>query len=126
MDLNLISTYSRVVEAGSFTAAARAIGVPTSSVSRAVARLEEDLGVRLLQRTTRKLQPTEAGLRYYERVRGALADLGEASEVAADLGQSPRGTVRITAPSDLAGPMMAEIAGRFIAKHPLIRIEFSF
>jgi DNA-binding transcriptional LysR family regulator len=126
IDLNLISTYSRVVEAGSFTAAAHSLGVPTSTVSRAVARLEEELGVRLLQRTTRKLAPTEAGLRYYERVRNALHDLGEANEAAADLGQAPRGTVRVTAPSDLAVPMLAEIVGRFCARHPLIRIELSF
>ena len=125
MDLNLVSTYARVVEAGSFTGAARALGVPTSSVSRAVARLEEDLGVRLLQRTTRKLSTTDAGLRYYERVRGALGDLSDAHESVADLRQEPRGTVRLTAPQDLAGRLLAELLGRFSARYPHITIDLS-
>src|SRR6266481_502556 len=59
IDLNRIRLFARVVEAGSFTAAARAAGLPKSSVSRAIAALERDLAVRLIQRTTRRLQPTE-------------------------------------------------------------------
>ena len=70
LDLNLVAVFARVVAAGSFTAAAAGLGVPKSSVSRAVARLEESLGVRLLQRTTRRLGLTEAGQRYLAEVRG--------------------------------------------------------
>jgi DNA-binding transcriptional LysR family regulator len=72
MDLNQIRTFVRVVESGTFTAAAAALGLPKSSVSRGVASLEEALGVRLLQRTTRKLSLTEAGRQYFQQVRTAL------------------------------------------------------
>ncbi|HEY1533947.1 MAG TPA: LysR family transcriptional regulator, partial [Polyangiaceae bacterium] len=79
MDLNHVSVFVRVVELESFTAAAGQLGLPKSSVSRTVTRLEEDLGVRLLQRTTRKLHLTEAGQAYYERARLALGGLEEAA-----------------------------------------------
>jgi DNA-binding transcriptional LysR family regulator len=125
MDLNLVATFARVVESGSFTAAARGLGVPTSSVSRAVTRLEEHLGVRLLQRTTRSLSTTEAGARYYQRVRGALGDLGDAGDAVSDLGHEPRGTVRVTAPQDVAGQLLAGIFARFAERHPHITVELS-
>ena len=98
MDLNRIATFVRVAELGSFTAAARETGAPKSSVSRAVSALEADLGVRLLQRTTRKLQLTEAGRAYLERARTGLAALEEANAEAGEMGDEPRGTVRMTAP----------------------------
>ena len=72
MDLNHVAIFVRVVELESFTAAAEQLGLPKSSVSRTVSRLEEDLGVRLLQRTTRKLHLTDAGHAYFERAKGAL------------------------------------------------------
>jgi len=84
MDLNLVRTFSRVVEAESFTAAARALGLPKSSVSRAVSRLEEQLGARLLERTTRQLKLTATGRAYYDGATRALAALSDAEQLVAD------------------------------------------
>ena len=75
MDLNLVRTFARVVEAQSFTAAARVLRVPKSSVSRAVARLEEQLGARLFERTTRQVRLTHTGQAYYHGAARALAAL---------------------------------------------------
>jgi DNA-binding transcriptional LysR family regulator len=124
MDLNRIAVFAQVVEAGSFTGAAASLGVRKSSVSRAVAALEGELGIRLLQRTTRRLSLTDAGRAYYERARDALAGLREASEEAAALGAEPRGTVRVTAPVDLA-PDLARLTDAFLRAHPQVRVEVS-
>lgn len=122
MDLNRIAAFARVVEAGSFTAAAPALGVRKSSVSRSVAALEADLGIRLLQRTTRRLSVTDAGRAYYQRARDALAGLDEAREAVSSLGAEPRGLVRVTAPVDLAGDLAA-VAARFLRAWPAVRVE---
>jgi DNA-binding transcriptional LysR family regulator len=125
MDLNHVSVFIRVVELESFTAAAKQLGLPKSSVSRTVTRLEEDLGVRLLQRTTRTLHLTEAGHAYYERARLALSGLEEAASAASNMNAEPRGIVRVTAPADLAILNMAELVARFVRKYPLVHIELS-
>jgi DNA-binding transcriptional LysR family regulator len=124
MDLNRIAVFARVVEAGSFTAAAAALGVRKSSVSRSVAALEEALGIRLLQRTTRKLSLTDAGSAYYARARDALAGIQEAHRAASSLGAEARGVVRITAPVDLAGDL-ATVTSAFVHAHPAVRVEVS-
>ncbi len=124
MDLNRIAVFARVIEAGSFTAAAQSLGVRKSSVSRKVAALEKELGIRLLQRTTRKLSLTDAGRTYYRRTRDALTGLEEARQAAAALGAEPRGTVRLTAPGDLAAGV-APIVAAFTRAHPEVRIEVS-
>src|SRR5262245_32003444 len=95
IDLNLVVAFVRVVETGSFTAAARALRLPTSSVSRRVTHLEQELAARLIQRTTRKLRLTAIGQAYYEQARAALAGLDEANAVVAEQRQSPRGVVRM-------------------------------
>jgi len=123
MDLNQIGTFIRVVEQGSFTGAAAAVGLPKSSVSRGVAQLEEALGVRLLQRTTRKLNLTEAGRRYYQQVRRALGDLEQASSAAADMGNEPRGLVRLTAPGDFTDGRLSTALGDFLLRYPRIQID---
>ncbi|MGH9887045.1 MAG: LysR family transcriptional regulator, partial [bacterium] len=69
MDLNRASTFVRVVESGSFTRAAQALALPTSSISRSVSKLEHDLGVTLLERTTRRIALTDAGRAFFERAR---------------------------------------------------------
>src|SRR5450631_93481 len=114
MDLNHIAVFIRIVELESFTAAAKQLGLPKSSVSRTVTRLEEDLGVQLLQRTTRKLHLTEAGHAYYERARLALAGLEEAASAVSNMNAEPRGIVRVTAPGDLTILNMAEMVASFI------------
>src|SRR4051794_16770297 len=101
MDLNRIAIFIRVVEKQSFTAAAALLSLPKSSVSRSVAALEAELGVRLLTRTTRKLSLTDAGRSYFGAVREAVGGLQEATSAVKDLGGDPRGTIRITAPPDL-------------------------
>jgi DNA-binding transcriptional LysR family regulator len=121
MDYNHTALFVRVVKAGSFTAAAAEVGLPKSSVSRSVAHLERDLGVRLLQRTTRKLVLTEAGQAYYDTVSGSVAAIDEAEAVARERGAEPRGTVRVTAAPDFGG--LASALAQFTRKYPGIRVE---
>lgn len=124
MDLNRVAVFARVAQAGSFTGAARELGVRKSSVSRSVAALEAELGIRLLQRTTRRLSLTDAGRAYFDRARGALASLDEAWQAAASLGADPRGLVRVTAPTDLA-PGLAPVVAAYLRAHPAVRVEVS-
>lgn len=124
MDLNRVSLFARVVEAGSFTKAAAERGVTTSSVSRAVLRLEDDLGVRLLQRTTRRLHLTAAGRAYFDQIRGALALIEEAGAGASEMGEEPRGVVCMTAPPSLASALIPMIAA-FQRRYPKIQVAFT-
>lgn len=124
MDLNRVTLFIQVVESGSFTKAAEHLGVTTSGVSRALTRLEEDLGVRLIQRTTRKLSLTAAGRGYFEQVRGALALVDEASTIASEMGEEPRGTVRLTAPPALVSSLIPALA-EFLRRYPKISVELS-
>ncbi len=87
MDLNDIPVFLKVAEAGSFTAAARALGLPKTTVSRRVARLEAAIGVRLLHRTTRSLSLTDAGRRYFEDCSEALAAVEAANRRTAEAQQ---------------------------------------
>jgi DNA-binding transcriptional LysR family regulator len=122
MDLKRITVFVRVVESGSFTGAAAALGIRKSSVSRSVAALEAALGIRLLQRTTRTLSLTDAGRAYYDRARDVLAGLEEAEHAAEARSVEPRGLVRLTAPVDLAGNI-ALVTSTFLQAHPAVRIE---
>jgi len=122
VDLNRIKAFVAVVEAGSFTAGAAALGVRKSSVSRSVAALEADLGIRLLQRTTRKLSLTEAGRAYYDRTRDALSGIEEARQAVSSLGAEPRGLVRVTAPVDLARDLAA-VTAAFLRANAGVRVE---
>jgi DNA-binding transcriptional LysR family regulator len=123
MDLNRAQIFARVVEDGGFTAAARTLRVPKSSVSRAVALLEDELGVRLLQRSTRTMQLTEAGRVFYDRASRALAGLEDAEAAVSELQASLRGTVRVTAPPDAAAGILAPIVARFVERHPAVLVE---
>jgi DNA-binding transcriptional LysR family regulator len=123
MDLNDIVVFTKVVETKSFTGAAEQLGLPKSTVSRKLAQLEERLGVRLVQRTTRKLGLTEIGQAYYERASRIVADLAAAEQVVSDMQAAPRGRVRVTAPIDLSARFMGTIVAEFVAKHPDITVE---
>ena len=125
MDLNRAATFVRVVEAGSFTAAAGTLQVPTSSVSRSVSKLEHELGVTLLERTTRKLSLTDAGRAYFEHAREAVAGLDEAGALAVDAAREPQGLVRIAAPPEMGGHLAAVLA-ELLARHPKVAIDVSF
>jgi len=121
MDLNRLATFLQVVEHRSFTAAAAALGVRKSSVSRSVSALEEELGTALLVRTTRKLSLTDAGQAYYDVVRGAMTTVGEATASMRDLGQEPRGYLRITAAPNFDA--LAVVLAQFVRRYPKIQVE---
>jgi len=99
LDLNDIVVFARVVEAGSFTAAARLLGMPKTTVSRRIAALEREVGVRLVQRTTRSLNMTDAGRLYYEQSSQALRTIEDANLRLAEARAEPSGTIRISAPA---------------------------
>ncbi len=122
MDLNRVVTFLRVVEAGSFTAAAKALDLPTSSVSRSVAKLERDLGLVLLERTTRSVALTDAGRTYYERARDAVTGLDEAMVIAGEAASEPSGFIRLAAPPEMTGKLTASLGG-FIRKYPKIQVD---
>jgi DNA-binding transcriptional LysR family regulator len=120
--LDEIAVFVHVVQAGSFTAAARQRGVPKSTLSRAVSRLEEAVQARLLQRSSRKIALTEAGRAFFARAAPHIAGLREAAE-ALDADDQPQGTLRITAPPDAGESFLGELLVRFVARHPLVHVE---
>ncbi len=117
--------FAAVVEAKSFTAAARRLDLPKSAVSRRVSELEDALGVRLLQRTTRSLHLTEAGVAYYERMRRVLEAFGDANDAARALQGNPSGVIRITAPADFAARVLPGLLARFLVEYPEVRIDLA-
>jgi DNA-binding transcriptional LysR family regulator len=125
IDLNRITVFTRVVDEGSFTKAAHALGLPKSSVSRSVALLEDELGTRLLHRSSRKLNVTEAGAAYYAQVSGALNVIDSANVAAADQHSIPSGIVRITAPFDAGNDVFIPIFTRLVDRFPTINIELA-
>jgi DNA-binding transcriptional LysR family regulator len=125
MDLNRATTFVRVVESGGFTRAAEALGLPPSSISRSVSRLEAELGITLLERTTRKVALTDAGRAYFERAREALAGLEQANALALDAAREVHGLIRFAAPLDFAAKLGGLLA-RFGTMYPGVRIELTF
>lgn len=120
-DLNDLDTFVRVVSAGSLTSAAKALDLPVSSVSRRLSRLEEQLGVRLLHRTTRSLRLTEMGEAFHERVARSFAELQQAQRDLLEQGDVPRGRVRMSAPADLAS--LGGVVAQFASKYPEVQVE---
>jgi DNA-binding transcriptional LysR family regulator len=122
-DLNDMLYFAEVVDAGGFAAAGRTLGLPKSKLSRRVAELEARLGVRLLQRTTRKLSLTEAGEQFHRHA-VAMREQAQAAEEAVALVQTePRGTVRVTCPVTLAHSTVAKLIPAFMELHPHVRVE---
>ena len=120
-DLSEIGVFVKVVATGSFSQAARDLGLPKSTVSRKVSQLEERLGARLLQRTTRKVALTEVGAMYHERCARILPELEDAERAVTELQDVPRGLLRIAAPSrfGMLGPVVAE----FLSLYPDVKVE---
>ena len=118
-----MEAFVRVVESGSFVAAAERLGMSTSSLSRLVAELEQHLGARLLNRTTRRLSLTEVGQSYYERCVTLLADLAEAEDIAGQASAQPRGTVRLTCSHSMAEQRVAPAIASFVERHAEVRFE---
>ena len=97
VDISVLELFVAVVKQGSFAAVARDRNVDPSSVSRAIASLETELGLRLFQRTTRKLSPTEAGVTYFQRIEPLVEEIRQANSVVKDVSGQPKGTLRVTA-----------------------------
>lgn len=119
-DLNDLEVFARVVDQNGFTRAAKELGVPPSTVSRRLARLEEALGVRLLQRTTRKLHLTEAGQIYFDRVSHALREIETAEVLLRNVQGTPRGRVRVSTVSE---PFLETVFFEFLERYPEVTLE---
>ncbi len=115
--------FIKVVDTKSFTAAADRLNLSKSVVSRRIGELENRLGARLLNRTTRKLSLTEVGQAYYERCARILADLEEAEQAVADLHAAPRGRLRVNAPVSFGVRHLAPAVAEFINRYPSIEVE---
>lgn len=121
--LAAMETFIRVIETGSFSAAARQLRVGQPAVSKTVAQLEERLGVQLLLRSTRGLTPTEAGQNFYERAKRAIEDADEAELVARGASASLSGNLRISAAVTFARLHVVPRLAHFLAEHPALEIE---
>ncbi|MNZ39503.1 HTH-type transcriptional regulator DmlR [compost metagenome] len=123
MGLDDALIFTRVVEYHSFTQAAQSLGMQKSTVSRRIVLLEERLGVRLLNRTTRKLRLTEVGQAYYDRCRQIMLDFAEAEQAVMQLQQAPSGLLRITSPIEFGQIYLAGVLGDFMRLYPQITAE---
>jgi DNA-binding transcriptional LysR family regulator len=116
--------FVRTVDAGSFAGAARLLGASPSAVSKSVARLEQRLGVRLLQRSTRTLSPTSEGAAYYEHVAAHLRAIEEADDIVQAPG-NVHGVLRVTVPTTFGRPLISAWAGTFLDRYPDIKLDLS-
>jgi DNA-binding transcriptional LysR family regulator len=117
--------FVQVVEAGSFAAAAKALGQTRAAVSKQIAALEERVGAQLLQRTTRSMQLTEIGAEFYARCARIAEEAAEAERAVASLQGAPRGLLRVVAPITFGLRHLAPLVAPFLAAHPEIRLELS-
>jgi len=118
-----IPAFEGVVAAGSFAGAARALGLSVAAVSKQVRALEDRLGVRLLQRTTRQVRLTDAGQRFTEQCQRILADLEDAEREVAARQATPRGRVRVSAPMSFGERHLGPVVSAFLATHPDVEID---
>jgi DNA-binding transcriptional LysR family regulator len=123
MRIDEITVFVKVVEAGSFAAAARALAMPKATVSAKIAALEQRLGVTLIQRTTRSLRPTPAGVGYFERCRRGLAEIEAAEAALAAEAEEPVGVLRITAPVVYGEGLLPSLLGGFLERHPTLKAD---
>ena len=123
MELDGIDVFAEVVEARSFSAAANRLGMPVSTVSAKVARLEQRLGVTLLHRTTRQLNLTPSGRVYYERCIRALTEMSEAERALAEQSEEPSGLLTISAAADLAQFKLIPLVEEYLERYPKARID---
>lgn len=118
-----MQSFARVVESGSFVAAAERLGTSTSSLSRQISELEQHLGARLLNRTTRRLSLTESGQAFYERTVALLGDLAEAEALVGQAAVAPRGTLRLTCSHNMAQKRVAPAIAAFVERYPDVKFE---
>ena len=124
-DLNALLVFAGVAEAGSFSAAARRLGMPVSTVSRQVAVLEDELGVRLIKRSTRSLRLTDAGTRILEQARRGLEVSEAVDRLAAEQAAGVTGLLRLSAPPGIAETLLAPVAAAFAEAYPDVRLQAS-
>lgn len=125
LDLNEVAIFSCVAEEASLTRAARKLGLPKSTVSRKLTALEERLRARLLHRTPRRVELTEAGRALHVEARAALAQLGDAAERVSEVGDALRGRVRVAAPNDFGAAVCSPLFCEFSRRYPEILLELS-
>ncbi len=123
MDLSVLQIFIEVMRHGSFAAVARERNIDPSSVSRTVAALESELGIRLFQRTTRKLSPTEAGMTYFERIEPLIEEMQQAADIAKDISGNPKGTIRVTCSVSFGIKCIIPLLPEFQAKYPELTID---
>ncbi|NEQ45984.1 MAG: LysR family transcriptional regulator [Leptolyngbya sp. SIOISBB] len=123
MEISTLQIFVEVMRQGSFTAVARDRNLDPSSISRTIAGLEKELGLRLFQRTTRRLSPTEAGTTYFERVGPLVEELQQAIEIATDVSGQPRGTLRVTASVSFGQRCLVPLLPQFRQQYPDLAIE---
>lgn len=123
MEINTLAVFVEVVRKRSFTAVARDRDVDPATIARTIAGLERELGLRLFQRTTRVVQPTEAGMVYFERVEPLVAELQKAQLAAADVNEQPRGLLRIACPVSFAALNLTPLLPAFARQYPELRYE---
>jgi len=121
-----LTVFARVVEKGGFTAAAHDLGISKSTVSKQIASLENRLGVRLLNRTTRSMTVTEIGRAYFERAQRIVTEAEEAELAVTRLHQEPRGALRVNAPMSFGITHLARLIPEFMATHPDLAIDLEF
>lgn len=120
-----LTVFRHAVELGSFAAVARHLHLSAAAVSKNINELEAHLGVRLLNRTTRRMSLTEAGRHYYERVARVLEDLAEADRALGPLQSVPRGVLRVSAPVTLTLMCLSAVVPRFLAQYPDLSLDLS-
>ena len=123
MDISILQLFVEVMKQGSFAAVARERNIDPSSVSRAIAGLEAELGIRLFQRTTRKLSPTEAGTTYCERIEPLLEDMQQAVNIAGDMSGQPKGKLRLTASVSFSLKCIVPLLPKFNSLYPDLTVD---
>ena len=122
-DLNDLKVFERVAALASFSAAGRVLGVPKSTVSRCIARLESQLGVRLLQRTTHSVRLTESGIAFKKRCTEILAHVSDAVDHVTSMGRTPKGALKISAAIGFSYFVLSETLPTFLARYPSIEVS---
>lgn len=124
-DLNDLYLFAAVVSHNGYSAAARALGMPKSKLSKHVAQLEAQMGVRLIERSSRKLRVTDIGQAFFEKCEAVLSGVEAAEAVVAQAQSEPRGVVRVSCPIALAQNMLAVVLPGFLARYPQVRVQVS-
>lgn len=123
--LDAMNVLTRVVSSGSFAEAARRLGVTRSAISKAITQLEQELGVRLLDRTTRRVTPTEAGLAYYERCLAILAQISETEAQVSRLHDEPKGVMKVNGPMSFGTLYLGSAIADFMDRYRDLKVELT-